>query len=205
LAKFAPRSLLTYQGTHPLVLDLYLVQNFGPEYYEWEPETLWTEAMRVSQAPNVSEVNRNKIQAVRTVHLTDTTFQRWEVFEKIIAALNGIVPRFNVMQQPDLGQLMFGVDVMSQLRGGKFSEEIARYTASCLLTDGICYAPKPIHFCNPLLAIAHPLHAATKKAFKGKAENDAVEVQVKKIQEGSLYKTAGSARLLEQMRVLRGT
>jgi len=54
-------------------------------------ETVWREAVRITRAPNVSEVNRNKIQAVRTVHLADTSFHRWEVFEKIIMAIRQIL------------------------------------------------------------------------------------------------------------------
>lgn len=206
MPSFAPRSLLTYQGTHPLVLDVYLLQQLGPEYYEWEPETVWREAVRVTGAPNVSEVNRNKIQAVRTVHLADTSFKRWEVFEKIIMALNGVVPRFDVMQKPDLGQLLFGVSIMQQLRGEKLSDEVVRYIAAALLTDGLSFAPDPIQKANQLLKEMHPMHGAVKdqvaKGGPDQETEEGVSVQLSKLQEGLLYKKLGSQRLLEQMKVL---
>ena len=196
------RSLLTFQGTHPLVLDLFLVQNLGHEYYLWEPETVWTEAIRAAQAPNISEVNKHKVQAVRTIHMADTSFKRWEVFEKVIAALNGVVPRFDVMQKPDLGQLMFGFDTMLQIRSEKLSDEVCRYIAACLLTDGVAYAPRPLQGCNKHLG-QHPLHKEVRAAIKKGSDSEAIQIQLGKMEEGRLYKVAGSKRLLDQMRVLR--
>src|SRR3990167_4011078 len=148
MSEFTPKTLLSSYTAHPLVLDLYLVKHLGTEYYLWEPETVWAEAMRVAKAPNISEVNKNKIQAIRTVHLTDSVFKRWEVYEKVIIALNSIIPRFDVMQKPDLGQFVLGVSTIYKLRSDTFSEEVAAYTAAALLADGVLYGPPPLEFCN---------------------------------------------------------
>ena len=76
MAKFATRSLLTYRHSHPIVLDLFLVKEFGAEYYGWDANTLWHEAVRAAEAQSVSAANKSKIQAIRTTHLTDGAFKR---------------------------------------------------------------------------------------------------------------------------------
>jgi hypothetical protein len=204
--QFTARSLLTHYGSHPLVLDLYFLKSFGPEYYTWEPETLWSEVLRISGAPNISEVNRNRIQAVRTVHLTSTVFERWEVFEKVVMALNGVIPRFDMMQKPDLGQLLLGVGSILKLRSGKFSDEIARYVAAALQTDGIVYAPALLKFCNVHLKKGNEeLHRKTVYAIKSgqPPEDEGVIVQLSRIDEAKLYTAVAAKKLLEQLRLVR--
>lgn len=201
----APRSLLAHHGAHPMVLDLYCLKLLGAEYYLWEPETIWTELLRESGAPNISEVNKNKIQAVRTVHHTDAVFQRWEVFEKIIAAFNNLVPRFDVMQRPTLGQLVAGVDIIQQLRGGSFEDEVSRYVAASLLTEGVQYAPEPIEFSNEHLASMSPVHATVATAWRAGKTSDpdeTVDLQLRRLQDAKNYRLQFVERLRVQLGVM---
>lgn len=205
MTEFTAKSLLTSHRSHPLILDAWMLKNLGPEWYDWEPETLWPEAVKAAGAPNISEVVRNKLQAIRTIRANDTVFHKWEVFEKVVAALNSVVPRFDIMQKPDLGQLLLGVAAIQQLRGGAFSDEVVRYMAAVLLTDGIAYAPPPIEECNPILKQRHPSHGRVKAVIESGAEPDdeAVEAQVGEIRNAKAYAAQASERLLNQVGVVR--
>lgn len=206
MSEFARRSLLTYQDTHPVVLDLYLLNAFGPEWYDWDPNTVWAEAIRVTGSPNVSEVNRHKIQAIRAVHMTNASFRRWELFEKIIAAFNGVVPRFDIVQKPDLGQLLSGVDSMITLRQELFSDEVTRYIAAAVMTDGVFWVPDPLTFVNPFLKARQPeLHEAvgTARGKKGAHVSEAMQVQLDRVADAESYFVSRSKALLEQTGVLR--
>ena len=205
MAELTPRSLLADREAHPLVLDFLLLKKLGYEWYGWEPETVWTEVARATKAPNISEANRNKVQAMLTVHKTDTSFQRWEVFEKIVMALNGVVPRFDVMQKPDLGQLVLGVGIVLKIRVEPFSDEVARYVAAALLTDGVVWAPEPLRFANPhLRRLAGPLHDTVAEAVKtgNPGDDEAVPVQLARIREAVVYSAEASRRLLSQLKVV---
>ncbi len=200
-----PRSLLTHYASHPLVLDLYLIKHLGPEYYAWEPETVWQEATRVSKGHSISEVNKNKIQAVRTVHNTNLPFEEWQVFEKIIAALNGVIPDFFVMQKPNLGQLLVGVGILYRLRSGIFSDDVSRYTAAALLDEGIGYAPKPLDFCGYVLKKESPVFSQVEKALaSGEGKNEeAIRNQLSIIAAARKYRVEVAKRLVKQIEVIR--
>ena len=203
--EFTPKALLSHYGSHPLVLDMFLLKHLGPGYYSWEPETVWTEVLRAARAPNISVANKNKIQAIRTIHLTDTVFKRWEVFEKIIIALNGIVPSFSLMQCPDPGQLWMGVNLMKGIRDEPFSPEVAAYSAAALLEHGWAYGPEMLSYCNSILAEAHPLHGKVASVVRsgGAGDEEAVALQLAKIKQAKLYVLRAAERLLGQVGVVQ--
>ena len=62
---FTKKAAFTNKLTHPLLLDLLLIKQFNTGYLEWEPETCWSE-IESEFGVAVSEVNRHKVQAVKT-------------------------------------------------------------------------------------------------------------------------------------------
>ncbi len=200
------RSLLTHYESHPIVLDLYALKLLGPEYYVWEPETVWQELLRLSGSPSISEVNKNKLQAVRTVHVSQAPFVAWEAFEKVIAALNGVIPDFYIMQKPTVGQLLAGTEIMLQLNSGIFSNDVSRYTAAVLLSEGVAYAPSPLNFCHYVLEARGNLFGQVKKALEAKktrTDDDAVNVQLARLREARTHVQAMARRLLTQIKVVQ--
>lgn len=139
------RNLFTHHDSHPIVLDLALIKAFEMEWLLWEPETIWSSIHSMFQS-NVSEHNRAKIQAVQTLHVTPAPWNLWQVFEKVIQALNNNIPRFDVMQAPSLEQLYAGVDIMDTLRREQFSQEVKSYMAAAILHDEVVFAPQPLDF-----------------------------------------------------------
>lgn len=144
-------NLFSHPEAHAFVLDLALLKVFQLEWLEWEPDTLFEE-IRKTFNTSIADVNRVKIMATMTLHVTDVFWEQWEVFENGILAFSGIIPRTNLIQPPDVPILMAGVDIANSVRKEDFSEEVARYAAACFMHDEVGYAPEPLEFCQPYLS-----------------------------------------------------
>ncbi len=90
--------------------------------------------------------------ATRTLHIIDAAWEHWEIFEKTIHAVNGVIALPGYMQPCDVPFLMAGVDIINEIRKEDFSDEIGRYVAACFLNDEISYAPPPLEFAQPFLS-----------------------------------------------------
>ena len=128
-----------------------LMEKFGAEWMDWEPETLRQEIVSTFQTPNVSEHNWQKIQAVRTLTSTVGFWKEWHIFEKIIQAFNNNIPRFDLCQKCNLSQLMAGVDIANTIRKETFEPDIQGYVAACAIDEGVTYVPAPLDFAADLL------------------------------------------------------
>jgi hypothetical protein len=79
----------------------------------------------------------------------------WEIFEKIIQALNNNIPDHSVLQKCSVSQLMAGVDMLNEIREEPFSWEVERYIAACAIDAGVTYLPEPLQFAQEALAVPH--------------------------------------------------
>lgn len=141
----------SFHDAHPVALTLVLMEKFGADWMEWEPDTLKQEILTTFKATSISEHNWQKIQAVRTLVNTVGFWNEWHIFEKVIQALNNNVPRFDMTQRCTLAQLMAGVDIANTIRREKYGEEPQKYIAACALDEGVIYLPPPLDFAqNPL-------------------------------------------------------
>jgi hypothetical protein len=160
------KNLFAHPDTHPVVLDLALLKFFHTDWLGWLPETLFGEIEQVFKT-SIAEVNRLKIMGSRLLHVSDSFWDSWEIFEKVIQALNGQSIRLDVMQPPDLPSLFSGVEVANSIRQEKFSPEVSRYVAACMLYEDVHYAPPPVDFCQPFLA--QPLYHCNDCGKEGSA------------------------------------
>ena len=155
-----PANFFASHDAHPIVIDLVLVTAFGKEWWGWDSETLWA-SMRDHFGPrlkkggglNVSELTRNKVHAVKTLHAGDAFWSSWDAFVPVILALTNNIPRFDVLQRPSVGQLMAGVDMAASIREAPFSDEVARFVAACCLDAGAWYLPAPLDFAQALASL----------------------------------------------------
>lgn len=147
------RNLFTHQETHPVILDFALLKAFGPQWFGWETPTIYQEIQRKFSS-QISEHARSKIQAIKTVHITDKPWESWQVFEKVIQAFNGNIPKWEIMQAPSLDQLYAGVDILDSIRHEEFDDEVKGYMAAAVLNDDVFYVPPPLDFIQ--VEISHP-------------------------------------------------
>ena len=139
------RNIFIHHDTHPIVLNFALIKAFGLEWYRWEPETIWAEIKRVFQS-EVSEHARAKINCLKTIMITSAPWTQWQVFEKVIQGLNNNIPRWNIMQAPNLSQLYAGIDILDSLRQAEFSDEVRHYIAAAVLNEDVFFVPPPLDF-----------------------------------------------------------
>lgn len=144
-AILTPRLMFSSPHAHPLALDVILLDAFGPEWLSWEATTIWSE-IKSEFGTETSAPNRNKINAVKTLHLVNTPWTQWEVFTLVIVGLNGEIPDFKILVKPSVSQLIAGIRMINQVKEQPFGEEVARYVAACFLEDGVFYLPPPAHF-----------------------------------------------------------
>jgi hypothetical protein len=142
----------SYHDAHPVALTMVLMEKFGTEWFEWEPETLQPEILTTFKATSISEHNWQKIQAVRSLTNAIGFWKEWHIFEKIVQALNNNVPRFDIAQRCTVAQLMAGVDIVGSIRNETYSDEVERYIAACSMDEGITYLPPPIDFAQTVLS-----------------------------------------------------
>jgi hypothetical protein len=135
-------SFLQSPTTHPLVLDLLLLREYGPEWYEWDPDTLhWV--LLQDFAGGVSDLNLHKLQALRTLHTVDHPWTEWEVFVWCAMPLTGVTPDFEVMQCPTASQTLVALDIFNKVRRDvAWSTEVKTFLGVAWKLDGlVCTIP----------------------------------------------------------------
>lgn len=141
------RNLFQHPDAHPIMLDLVLLRKYGPEWMEWEPETLAWRIPQDFRTQDISEMNMHKVQAIKTLHFVDTFWNSWEVFVWCCMALNGIPPDFHIMQVPTVAQSMVAVDLANRVRQDvKFSDEMNDYLEQVHMFDGIMCPIEPLEW-----------------------------------------------------------
>ena len=140
-------NLFQHPDSHPYVLDLALMKEYGPEWLEWEPETLQYQIPHDFPTAGVSDFTMEKLNAVKTLHLVDRFWQEWEVFVPVTMALNSLYPDFKVMQVPTVAQCAVAVDTARRLRTEvEWSDEMKVYLEVVHMHDGIFCAVDPLSF-----------------------------------------------------------
>lgn len=140
-------NLFQHPDTHPYVLDLALLKEYGPEWMEWEPETLDLRVPQDFPTRSISDLNMEKIQAVKTLHYVNTFWLDWDVFLPCTMAFNGLYPDFNIMQVPTVAQCAISVDLANRIRDDvKWSVEVENYLDAIHRFDGILCPFGPLEF-----------------------------------------------------------
>lgn len=149
LARISRKNLFVHHDTHPVVFDVSLLSKYQADWFTWEPETLWKEIKEDFRVPSISDHAKAKIQAIKTLHINEWFWTKWEVFCWVSQALNNNIPDFQVIQKPSAAQLMNAVEIATMVRSGEdFTPEVQMFAAAAMVDDGVFYAPKPIRFCQ---------------------------------------------------------
>lgn len=140
-------NLFQHPNAHPLVLDVVLLQKYGPEWMIWEPDILELKILHDFKTASVSDLNMDKLQAVKTMHFVDNFWKKWEVFLWCTMPLNNVYPDFMIMQVPSVEQCLVSVDMANRIRDDvQWSDEIKAYLEVVFRHDGIFCALDPINF-----------------------------------------------------------
>ena len=142
-----PINLFQHPESHPVVLDLALLRKYGPEWMEWESETLRWQIPQDFRTSEVSDLNIQKLQALKTLHYNDTFWQRWEVFNWCTQPFNYCYTDFEILQPPSTAQMMVSLDTAARVRADvEWSEEVQEFMKTACRFDGVFCPPEPLDF-----------------------------------------------------------
>lgn len=140
-------NLFQHPEAHPVILDLLLLRKYGPEWLLWSPDTLVLRIPQDFATSAVSDLNLDKIQAMRTLHVRDEPWEEWEMFVWCCMPINGEPPDFEVMQVPTALQAAVAVDVFNRVRDDvAWSDEMKAYVGTVLRESDLLCPIKPVDF-----------------------------------------------------------
>lgn len=139
------KDIWRHPNAHPIVLILLLLDKYGQEYLEWHPDVLRLTLERDGIA--LSNKVWNKILAGRVLLTSPSPWRQWEVFHWVCRALNGESPNFVYLEEPELGHLVSGYEIMKLVDPGRpTSTEVDKFVAAVFKHEGIPFAPAPLDF-----------------------------------------------------------
>jgi hypothetical protein len=204
LGPFTKKGAFSGKESHPLLLDLLMIKEFGPDYLGWEADTCWQEILKTF-GTNISETNKNKLQAVRTCHVSDRPYDAWNIFEKVAVAFSGATPLFGTLQKPSLHVCAAALETMSHIKDAKPSDEVYRYIAAIMLDDGVSFGPGILAPSNKYIEdrVGAALQKKVKKALEeGRLPkfdgSDVDDIQIYKSSSIADYVHYDSKKLLRQ-------
>ncbi len=204
-------SLFRNSDAHPLVLDLALLQKYQADWLRWEYETLAHRIPQDFDTPTVADVNLEKLQACKTLHLVDDFWTKWEVFNACVAAFNGSFADFQRLQVHSVPEFMLAVDIANRIRADvAWSPEVSAFLSVGHLHDGVLVPTAPLEFVKVSteglpgdyaeVAKRWPAVRASGQAPKGDSIEDE---QLRRMLVCWRYLAASRARFQEQLPLLK--
>lgn len=147
ISRVSRKNLFEHPDTHPIVLGLSLLKKYGADWLGWESETVELRVPQDFQVKEISHLNLSKIQAIKTLHLVDSYWQRWEVFLWCTMPFNGLFPDFEVMQVPTVAQCLISVDTANRIRNDVvWASEVKAFLSAVFQHDGLFCTVPPLDF-----------------------------------------------------------
>ena len=160
-------AFLLQPEAHPIGLHALVLRLFGIASLNWEPETIWEE-LEYLYGTQPSSLNKSKIQACRTVHITDSVFDDWKIFSNIATVMNFSIPQFSIVERVKPSALAHASWAIQTLRSGLYGSDVLAYIVASLLDSGFVCAPKELDFVDPLLKkhVPEDMHSLVKKTLE---------------------------------------
>lgn len=137
--------------THPLVMDLLLLRRYGPEWMLWDSEVLELRIRQDFKIPDVPDIVVDKLEAIKTVHMTDSCWVDWSVFCAVGQALTDSPVQFDTLWAPTPQELAGTVHLLNQFRNDVSwtdprAEELRAYMGVALIHGGLLCPVDPLLF-----------------------------------------------------------
>ena len=150
---------LANPATFATSLIMILLDEFGTEVFEWEPETVTIE-LASNYNVEIPDENMDKIWSMITALTTNQFYVSVEMFNVITQSLMGEGASFDVFIPADPEDIAWGVTEVllndPPEDGEEFSQEVQRYAGLILSENGIFQKPTMLDFAvmpreNPVL------------------------------------------------------
>lgn len=134
-----------HPNAHPAALMLLVLDRYGQESFDWEPETLLITMLR--DGIQLSNANRTKILAARTALYSPSPWRQWSVLHWVCLGLSGRQPNFTFLEEPEMGYLAAGMDFMRMVDPERdTSDEVDKFVAAVFKKEGLPWIPPPLDF-----------------------------------------------------------
>lgn len=133
---------LLKEGSVP-VLRLFglLNDNYGTEWHDWEPETIWDTLSR-EQGITLDRELKDMVLALQLTVNTNGPFEHWHVFEKVGHAFNENIVDFQILQPLELDEAALTLSVLGKIRKAiDVEDEVCGYIAAVAKESGVVYLP----------------------------------------------------------------
>ena len=196
--RLAAHELMDKEGSVK-ILSLYKFMNehYKREWWDWEPETIWT-MLEQDHLDATPEELRNAIQALQVILNTFAPFEHWHIFENVGHAFNMNPVSFSVVQPLEPDEAALTMEILRRIRPAtEYEVEVLIYVATCAKVAGMVYLPDDMfpgvqkHLDE--ITFEHLLRDATKKAWetkempKGRVLREQVEVQIYRLLDVKRY------------------
>lgn len=201
------QNLWRHPDAHPVVLDLLLLSKYGPDWLEWEPETLQALIPEDFKTPSISDLNLSKLHACKTLHMVDSFWQRWEIFLACTMPFNSEFPDFDTLQVPTVAQCLVACDVAARIRtDAEWSTEVRAFVATVYKHDGIFMPLPPANFVELEVPEEIPVQEVATRWKEVRASGHApsgqtpVDEQLRRLLVANGYLEESRTRLQQQLR-----
>lgn len=137
--------------------------------------------------PKLSEEELEKVQALNTLLHNTQPYENFYIFEKIVLALNGVKPNFEVMEGATPEQIFYAFHILGQFGFEPYFDwEVKQWVKYTLEQNGIFFLPPELKYDGEVIDI----EKVKKKAEEGPfplTDNTIIEIQASKWLSISLY------------------
>lgn len=132
-----------------------LLDEFGTEMFEWDPDTLRLE-IKSEYGADIPQSNMDKIQALTMVLTTDLFYRNLEAFMHVANSLGHNGADFQAYDPPDVQEMAWALAETALVdppdKGTSFGPEIVLYMREKLKAEGFSKAPRILApFCGELV------------------------------------------------------
>lgn len=135
----------TAEGIPATVYNLGLIRQYGGQFYNWEPYTLWLE-IQDDYGVEPSEEVKDKIQALTAINVINTVYTDCSVFRSVALALNDNDPQFDISGGLDVHEVAWAIDEIR--RNANYSHpwgnEVKNFIIICLKFEEFLKVPEAI-------------------------------------------------------------
>ena len=151
------RTALESPKTMAATLYLILTNQYGDDWLEWDPATIYMELRDDFNAEPAAEV-MDRISSLLIAMNTGEFFSRFEAFSAIVHSLNTGAPSFTIFNPVEAEEIGWAVTELSLLRDLlPFDYSVRQYIKQALTADG--YSPD-----DPPAVVGHVLEAKDPSA-----------------------------------------
>jgi len=138
------RALMLNPNTPATVLLVLLIDWWGMDWFEWEPDTL-REELKDEFNAHVPQLSIDKLWALVTYLTTDQFFTQLPVFIAICNVLSDTEADFETFDPATTEELLWALaelNMLEPINTSKFSEDIKLYVGMQLREDSVLTKPK---------------------------------------------------------------